>query len=192
MKGLALWKLWEERARSICRCGFGNQGNCRDLPPSNQIRSSFHSDRPSGRGIREPKSLPGGKTGSPPPPSLQPDQAEHSQWLEHSGDQNPNTGSRSKRGISLTQSKNNPSFSDHVRSNRRQTPRFKDRSRSWLFTFDRLLRLHVLGLDAARAFLRPYRHLYCGRNDFLLHDGCVLDFSQYVPRHLGRLPKEKQ
>ena len=68
----------------------------------------------------------------------------------------------------------------------------KDRSRSRLFTFDRLFRLHVLGLDATRAFLRYYYHLYCGRDDFLLHDGCVLDLSQYVPRHLGRLPKKKQ
>ena len=36
-----------------------------------------------------------------------------------------------------------------------------------------------------------YYRLYCGWDDFFLHDGCVLDLGQYVPRHLGRLPKEE-
>ena len=66
-------KLWTERTRSFCRCGFGNQGYRRVLSAGNQDSSSFYTDRPSGRGFRQPKPLPAGKTRSPPAPTLQPD-----------------------------------------------------------------------------------------------------------------------
>ena len=53
-------KLWTERTRSFCRCGFGNQGYRRVL--SKQSRQLLIlPDRPSGRGFRQPKPLPAGK-----------------------------------------------------------------------------------------------------------------------------------
>ena len=71
-------KLWEERARSICRCGFGNQGYCRDLPQA--IKSAPHftpidrvDEVSANRNLCLREKL------DHLPPSLQPDQAEHSQ-----------------------------------------------------------------------------------------------------------------